>query len=34
LQEAIDERGLAMVDVRDNGDVAELHRGGVKLSER
>jgi hypothetical protein len=24
LEELVDERGLAVVDVRDNGDVAEL----------
>ena len=28
LQQAVDERGLAMVDVGDDGDIAEFHRIG------
>ena len=29
LQQAVDQRGLAVVDMRNNGNVAKLHRGGV-----
>ncbi len=29
LQKLVHERGLAMVDVRDDGDVAKLHRRGL-----
>ena len=25
LQQAVDQRGLAVVDVRDDGDVAKIH---------
>ena len=32
LQQPVDERGLAMVDMGDDGDVAELH--GVQMSKR
>ena len=29
LQQAVDQRGLAMVDVGDDGDVAKFHGGGL-----
>ena len=29
FQKLVNERGFAMVDVGDNGDVAKLHRGGL-----
>jgi hypothetical protein len=32
LEQSIDQRGFTVVDVCDNGDVAKLHRGRVKLS--
>ena len=28
LQQAVDQRGLAVVDVGDNGDIAKVHGGG------
>jgi hypothetical protein len=31
LQQLVDERGLAMVDVGDDGDVAQVHCGGRQL---
>ena len=31
LQQAVDQRGLAVVDVGDNGDVAQVHAGCVKF---
>ena len=34
LQQLVDQRGLAVVDVGDDGDVAQVHdvlRGGVRL---
>ena len=31
LQQPVDQRGLAVVDMGDDGDVAKFHRGGVKL---